>query len=117
MTEEEANQQTREINEDVQRDNGMLPPVRSEPLLDDRGPTCVVCGNRLEWIECDQCDSDGFVDHDCGEDCCCCADPEPNVRCGQCDGKGGWWQCYSCTSNTPAHVRPASREAVGSAGG
>jgi hypothetical protein len=33
MTEAEANQQAREINEDVQRDNGMLPPVRSEPLL------------------------------------------------------------------------------------
>jgi hypothetical protein len=75
------------------------PTVRSEPLLDDRTPTCVVCGNSLEWVECDVCDSDGFVDHDCGEDCCCCADPEPNVICGQCDGKGGWWQCYSCTSN------------------
>ena len=52
-----------------------------------------------EWIDCWNCDENGFVDHDCGEDSCCCLDPEPNVRCDICKGKGGWWADLSETAN------------------
>lgn len=54
-------------------------------------PKCGCC--EMVWEECEYCDEDGFVDHDCGEDCCCCADPEPNVTCDVCRGVGGFWVC------------------------
>lgn len=54
---------------------------------------CQHCGRELEWVECDQCDSEGLWGHDCGEDCCACLDPEPNEPCAQCAGQGGWWWC------------------------
>jgi len=54
---------------------------------------CEICGNDKEWEDCWNCDEDGFVDHDCGEDNCCCLDPVPNVRCDICDGKGGYLVC------------------------
>lgn len=58
-------------------------------------PCCEVCGNVLEWEDCDQCAGEGYSWHDCGEDVCCCLNPEDNVRCDQCDGKGGWWSCIN----------------------
>jgi len=58
---------------------------------------CATCGSEKLRRDCYNCDEDGMVDHDCGEDVCCCLDPRPNVRCDICNGKGGWLQCPSCT--------------------
>ena len=43
-----------------------------------------------EWIDCWNCDGEGYSSHDCGEDTCCCLIPEDNVQCDVCRGKGGW---------------------------
>ena len=53
MTTAEANEEARQINEDVQRDNGMLPPVQPE-YHDSYG-----CGRRpcvaRKYVTCKQC--------------------------------------------------------------
>lgn len=55
---------------------------------------CIERESRLgefeEWEVCDNCNGDGFVGHDCGEDTCCCLHPEENLKCSWCDGVGGW---------------------------
>lgn len=72
---------------------------------------CARCGSSVEWVECYNCDEDGFACHDCGEDCCCCADPEPNVACDICEGAGGWWRCMSSPEWCEAHPQ-SGRESV-----
>ena len=62
----------------------------------EAGRVCGACGCTLCWRDCYNCDEDGMVDHDCGEDTCCCLEPMPNVRCDICRGRGGWNQCPSC---------------------
>lgn len=46
-----------------------------------------------DWIECDQCGGDGYMDDECEcetvVDICSCATPTPR-RCRTCHGKGGW---------------------------
>lgn len=68
---------------------------------DQEGDICSRCGCcSLFWQECDNCDEEGFVDHDCGEDTCCCLYPEQNVRCDICRGKRGWLWCIGhCDKN------------------
>ena len=61
-----------------------------------RETLCTRCGGELTWCDCYECDADGYVDHDCGDDTCCCLNPEPNVTCDICDGRRGWLQCYGC---------------------
>ena len=67
-----------------------------EEVDEDTIPICEKHQRQKLWRDCYNCDEDGFVDHDCGEDTCCCLDPEPNVRCDICHGKSGWYQCYTC---------------------
>lgn len=57
---------------------------------------CDECGAELEWFDCWNCDEDGMMDHDCGEDTCCCLDPYNNVTCDVCKGNGGWECCLAC---------------------
>lgn len=64
-----------------------------------KSPICPLHGLMI-WVECWQCNGDRMIDHDCGEDFCVCDDPEPNVRCDICNGKGGWYRCYTCASET-----------------
>ena len=45
------------------------------------------------WEDCDNCGSEGFSGHDCGDDTCCCLEPEDNELCDKCCGKGGWTMC------------------------
>lgn len=59
-------------------------------------PCCEVCGNVMEWEDCDQCAGEGGFD---GEELMQ-QDPlwytaDDYERCTQCDGKGGWWQCIN----------------------
>jgi hypothetical protein len=65
----------------------------------------------MDYHECEECDEDGFVDHDCGEDTCSCCDPEPNVVCERCGGRGGWWRCMSSPGWCEGHPLPG-REKV-----
>ena len=43
------------------------------------------------WIECERCDGEGMLRHDCGDDTCCCEFPEDEI-CGECGGNGGYWE-------------------------
>lgn len=72
---------------------------------------CARCGSSCDFVKCENCDEDGFVDHDCGEDCCCCADPEPNVVCDYCNGRGGYWACLSDAEYCEANPLPG-RESI-----
>lgn len=68
---------------------------------------CSHCGSDVESEECERCDAEGVMGHDCGEDTCCCADPEDNVTCDMCDGAGQNWRCPKCGYiNPPAEVTP-----------
>lgn len=40
-----------------------------------------------DTIECPECDGDGSLDHDCGEDCCPCVEPD-QMMCSECEGSG-----------------------------
>jgi protein gp37 len=80
-----------------------VPVCRSERVIAEFPPAdgqnwecqCARCGASCYFVDCDNCDEDGMIDHDCGEDCCCCLDPEPNVPCSICWGHGGWYCCLS----------------------
>lgn len=67
---------------------------------------CARCGSSCGWMECEECDEDGFVDHECGEDCCACEFPEPNVVCDICGGHGGWRSCLSSSEFCNANPVP-----------
>ncbi len=39
-------------------------------------------------LECPDCDGEGVVEDDCGEDTCCCADEHDLITCPSCRGTG-----------------------------
>ena len=39
-------------------------------------------------VDCSQCDGDGWVEGDCGEDTCCCVDDHDLIPCQHCHGTG-----------------------------
>lgn len=78
-------------------DNTPIRCIGDHPPRDGRDweCQCARCGSSCELVECHECDENGFVDHECGDDTCCCAHPEPNVVCDTCGGFGGWYTCLS----------------------
>lgn len=68
-----------------------------EPDCDDYElPSCPICGNEMEWVDCWSCQGEGGY-HDCGDDCCPCLEPELdlNVDCPECKGEGGYLECQA----------------------
>ncbi len=65
-------------------------------------PRCQCCSQF--WNECYECDDNGMVDHDCGEDTCCCLEPEMNVGCDICHGNGGWFSCIGDCNGEGKHA-------------
>lgn len=50
-------------------------------------PPCRICGADIEWVACNKCEGDGFIEDDDGVN-----SPEWE-QCPECQGWGGWWQC------------------------
>lgn len=67
-------------------------------------PCCTMCGQRLEWVDCDQCGGEGYFDTDDfdvyhpGD-----RDQGRSERCTECHGCGGWWEC----ANAELHIYEA----------
>ena len=57
---------------------------------------CPKCGSEMEWLECNQCEGNGYSGHDCGEDTCVCRNPQDNLLCESCQAEGGQYGCYAC---------------------
>ena len=66
---------------------------------------CARCGSSVMPENCDNCGSEGYSSHDCGEDTCCCADPDDDVVCDWCDGRGHFYVCCSSREWCEAHPR------------
>ena len=71
---------------------------------------CARCGSSVRWVDCWQCDEEGYSYHDCGEDCCACLDPEPNVICDVCLGTCGWWRCCSTRKYCEGNPMPGREQ-------
>jgi hypothetical protein len=64
----------------------------AEEAEEDKAPTCE-CGYTREWVLCEHCGGDGFVEHEPDNE-----EPWPGWEdCPECGCKGGWWVC----PNTP----------------
>jgi hypothetical protein len=71
---------------------------------------CARCGSSLGFEDCSQCDGDGFIGHDCGEDSCFCRLPQDNIPCNWCAGTGGYGVCISGEDWCQAHPMSGREE-------
>jgi hypothetical protein len=69
---------------------------------------CARCGSSMDYERCCECDGDGLVEKDFGDDVV----PDYHLRpCEVCDGLGGWYRCMSSPEWCQANPLPG-REKV-----
>jgi hypothetical protein len=58
------------------------------------GPYCKHCEQELEWVECNECGGEGYIDGErLVEEDSLWYSIDDTERCEQCEGKGGWHWC------------------------
>lgn len=56
------------------------------------GPNCPKCKKEMDWIHCDLCGEEGYIESDADD----YSDRTVIEKCTECMGSGGTWFCWDC---------------------
>lgn len=82
-------------------------PRKGKAYRDSEGHvTCALCDYSMEWVECNGCNGDGFVE--CYEDDPLWYDEDDTAPCTQCGGSGGdyWCEKQDCPTCIALEILP-----------